>query len=123
LLGGEPVDANTYIVIVTRGHRHDGSALAAVIAKPARYIGLIGSKRKVLAIFDDLRQAGVSKDLQAKVRAPIGLDIGAVTPAEIAVSIAAELIAVRRESTIGAKQSMQIDAKHIDRLFEDSSQP
>ena len=120
MLGSEPADANTYIVIVTRGHKHDGSALAAVIAKPARYIGLIGSRRKVLAIFDELRQAGVSKELQAKVHAPIGLDIGAVTPAEIAVSIAAELVAVRRGSKIGAKHSMQIDAKHIDRLFGDS---
>jgi xanthine dehydrogenase accessory factor len=123
LLGGEPVDANTYIVIVTRGHRHDGSALAAVIAKPARYIGLIGSKRKVLAIFEELRQTGVSKELQAKVRAPIGLDIGAVTPAEIAVSIAAELIAVRRGSAIGEIHSMQIDARHLDRLFNDPRQP
>jgi xanthine dehydrogenase accessory factor len=123
MLGSEPADANTFIVIVTRGHKHDGSALAAVIAKPARYIGLIGSRRKVLAIFDELRQAGVSKELQAKVHAPIGLDIGAVTPAEIAVSIAAELVAVRRGSKIGAEHSMQIDTKHIDRLFDDSRQP
>jgi xanthine dehydrogenase accessory factor len=91
-----PIDPQTYVVIVTRGHRNDGRALAAVVNSPARYIGLIGSKRKIKTIFDDLTQQGVALENIARVHAPIGLEIAAVTPAEIAVSIAAELIAVRR---------------------------
>ena len=90
------IDPQTYVVIVTRGHRNDGRALAAVVNSPARYIGLIGSKRKIKTIFDDLAQQGVPLEKIARVHAPIGLEIAAVTPAEIAVSIAAELIAVRR---------------------------
>ena len=91
-----PVGPHTYVVIVTRGHRHDGRALAAVIGSPARYVGLIGSKRKVVTIFEDLHREGVPREHLERVHAPIGLDIGAVTPGEIAVSIAAELVAVRR---------------------------
>ena len=86
-----------YVVIVTRGHRHDGLALAAVIGRGAGYVGLIGSRHKIGAIFRRLREDGVASDEQLEsVHAPIGLDIGAVTPEEIAVSIAAELVAVRR---------------------------
>jgi xanthine dehydrogenase accessory factor len=91
-----PIDPQTYVVIVTRGHRHDGRALAAVIDSPARYLGLIGSKRKVKTIFEDLVSQGVSLERLLRVHAPIGLEIGAVTVPEIAVSIAAELVAVRR---------------------------
>jgi xanthine dehydrogenase accessory factor len=90
------IDFQTYIVIVTRGHRNDGRALASVVNSPAKYIGLIGSKRKIKVIFDDLAEQGVPIENIAKVHAPIGLEIAAVTPSEIAVSIAAELIAVRR---------------------------
>jgi xanthine dehydrogenase accessory factor len=90
------IDARTYIVIVTRGHKNDGRALAAVVRSPAAYIGLIGSKRKVHTILTDLHAHGVSIEQLARVHAPIGLEISAVTPAEIAVSIAAELIAIRR---------------------------
>jgi xanthine dehydrogenase accessory factor len=95
-------DAATYVVIVTRGHRHDAAALAAVIAKPAAYVGLIGSKRKVRRILEGLHRAGTSLETLSRVRAPIGLAINAVTPGEIAVSIAAELIAVRRGATLPA---------------------
>jgi xanthine dehydrogenase accessory factor len=92
-----PVTAHTYVVVVTRGHRHDAQALAAVIGSPARYVGLIGSRRKVVTILRDLKERGVATPEQlAAVHAPIGLSIGAVSPAEIAVSIAAELVAVRR---------------------------
>jgi xanthine dehydrogenase accessory factor len=90
------IDEQTFIVIVTRGHRNDGVALAAVVNSAARYIGLIGSKRKIKVIFDDLVAQRVSLEMIGRVHAPIGLEIAAVTPAEIAVSIAAELIAVRR---------------------------
>jgi xanthine dehydrogenase accessory factor len=86
------LNQQSYVVIVTRGHRRDALALAAVVRSQARYIGLIGSKRKILKIFAELREQGVSTEQLSKVHAPIGYAIGAVTPAEIAVSIAAELI-------------------------------
>jgi xanthine dehydrogenase accessory factor len=84
-----------YAVIVTRGHTHDLDALRAVVAKPMRYVGLIGSKAKVRRIFDALVDEGVAPEALGPVHAPIGLDIGAITPQEIAVSIIAELIAVK----------------------------
>ena len=95
-LGEFPIDAATYVVIVTRGHNHDEQALSAVIDSPARYIGMIGSRRKIRVLFDDLKAAGVKPELLQRVHSPIGLKIDAVTVPEIAVSIAAELIAVRR---------------------------
>ena len=91
-----PIDENTYVVVVTRGHVHDEQALHAVIDSPAKYIGMIGSRRKIGVVFDDLEDLGVARDNLARVRTPIGLDINAVTVPEIAVSIAAELIQVRR---------------------------
>jgi xanthine dehydrogenase accessory factor len=84
-----------YAVIVTRGHTHDLDTLRALIASPTRYLGLIGSKAKVRRIFDALLEEGASPDALRPVHAPIGLDIGAITPQEIAVSIVAELIAVK----------------------------
>ncbi len=107
------IDSQTYVVIVTRGHRNDGRALAAVVNSPARYIGLIGSKRKIKTIFDDLIQQGVSVEKIVRVHAPIGLEIAAVTPAEIAVSIAAELIAVRRGRDGLAAPPMKIDESKL----------
>lgn len=88
-----------YAVIVTRGHRHDLDALRALVRNPLRYLGLIGSKAKVKRIFDALREEGVSPEALRPVHAPIGLDIGAITPQEIAVSIVAELIAVKHGKT------------------------
>lgn len=84
-----------YAVIVTRGHRHDLDALRALSQVPLRYLGLIGSRAKVRRIFDALQAERVAADCLERVHAPIGLDIGAITPQEIAVSILAELIAVR----------------------------
>jgi xanthine dehydrogenase accessory factor len=84
-----------YAVIVTRGHTHDLDALRAVLRAPMRYVGLIGSKAKVRRIFDVLLEEGMPHDSLRAVHAPIGLDIGAITPQEIAVSIVAELIAVK----------------------------
>jgi xanthine dehydrogenase accessory factor len=92
-----PMDANSYVVIVTRGHRHDHRALAAVLGSPARYIGMIGSRRKVDVVLNELRQAGARFEQLARVKAPIGEPIGAVTTEEIALSIAAELVRVRRQ--------------------------
>ncbi len=91
-------EAGAYVVIVTRGHKNDEAALGAVLGSPAKYIGMIGSRRKIKVIFDDLRQAGASEAALTEVHAPIGLKIGAVTTDEIAVSIVAELISVRREN-------------------------
>ncbi|MBS1852595.1 MAG: XdhC family protein [Acidobacteria bacterium] len=89
---------SSYIVIVTRGHRDDMRVLRWAVQTPARYIGMIGSKRKTIAIFRELTEEGLSQKLFERVHAPIGLDIGAVTPEEIAISIAAELIAFRRHT-------------------------
>lgn len=91
-----PLGPDTYAVIVTRGHNHDEQALSAVIASATKYVGMIGSRRKIKLIFDDLVAAGVDPAALARVHAPIGLDINAVTVPEIAVSIAAQLVAVRR---------------------------
>jgi len=84
-----------YGVIVTRGHKHDLDALRALMPANLRYIGLIGSRAKVKRIYDALREEGATPETLAHVHAPIGLDIGAITPQEIAVSILAELIAVK----------------------------
>lgn len=98
---GIEMSASTYLVLVTRGHEHDLDCLRRVLAERARpaYVGLIGSRRRVRAAFLALRGAGVPDAEIARLHAPIGLDIGAETPAEIAVAIAAELIAVRRGTT------------------------
>ncbi len=88
--------ASAYVVIVTRGHRHDLDALRAVVSRDLRYVGLIGSRAKIARVYEALVAEGVDPERFAKVHAPIGLDLGAVTPQEIAVSIVAELIAVRR---------------------------
>jgi xanthine dehydrogenase accessory factor len=90
--------AAAFIVIVTRGHRDDMRVLRWAVQTKARYVGMIGSKRKTIAIFRELQKEGLPAHLFEHVHAPIGLDIGAVTPEEIAVSITAELIAVRRKA-------------------------
>ncbi|MCC6442655.1 MAG: XdhC family protein [Armatimonadetes bacterium] len=91
-----PIDASSYIVIVTRGHRHDGIVLEQVLRTPARYIGMIGSRRKAKVLFDDLSGKGFTPEDLARIRTPVGLDIGADTPEEVALSIAAELVRCRR---------------------------
>ena len=85
----------SYVVIVTRGHTHDLDTMRALAPRSLRYLGLIGSKAKVKRIFDALREEGLTPEQLSVVHAPIGLDIGAITPQEIAVSILAELIAVK----------------------------
>ena len=90
------IPPSAYVVVVTRGHRHDLDALRSLAARDLRYIGLIGSKAKVKKIYDALVEEGMPVECLARIHAPIGLDIGAVSPEEIAISILAELIAVRR---------------------------
>jgi xanthine dehydrogenase accessory factor len=89
---------SSYIVIATRGHRDDMRVLRWAVQTPARYIGMIGSRRKAITVFRELTREGLKPDLFDRVHSPIGLDIGAVTPEEIAVSILAELIAKRRHA-------------------------
>ncbi|MGH9875951.1 MAG: XdhC family protein [Pyrinomonadaceae bacterium] len=84
------------IAIVTRGHSEDEQCLRAVIAIEVDYIGLIGSKRRTNIVLQRLRENGAAEDRLAKVHAPVGLDIGAVTPEEVALAIMAEIVAVRR---------------------------
>ena len=91
-----PINETSYVIIVTRGHRDDMRVLRLAIATPARYIAMIGSKRKVLNVIKELEKEGVPREAFERVQAPMGLAIGAITPEEIAISVAAEMIAVRR---------------------------
>jgi xanthine dehydrogenase accessory factor len=90
------IDKSSYIVIVTRGHQHDELVLAWAVGTPAKYIGMIGSKTKVETIFSHLLTKGISREQLDRVHAPIGLEIQAQTPEEIAVSILAEIVKIRR---------------------------
>jgi len=90
------VNESSYIVIVTRGHKTDEKALELALKTQAKYIGMIGSKTKVKTIFQNLSDRGISQEMLDKVYSPIGLEIHAETPEEVAVSILAELIKVRR---------------------------
>ena len=89
------IPASAYVVILTRGHKHDLDALRALAARDLRYLGLIGSRAKVARLYDALLAESMPGECLERVHAPVGLDIGAVTPAEIAVAIAAEMIAVK----------------------------
>jgi xanthine dehydrogenase accessory factor len=92
-------NASSYLVIVTRGHRDDMRVLGWAVGTEAHYIGMIGSKRKVLSVYKALEREGIAPERFENVHAPVGLEIGALTPEEIAISITAELIAVRRGAT------------------------
>jgi xanthine dehydrogenase accessory factor len=94
-LAGASLPATAFVVVVTRGHRHDLDAMRTLVSRDWGYLGMIGSRAKVKRVFDALRAEGVPAERLDRVHAPIGLDIGAVSPAEIAVSIAAELVAAR----------------------------
>jgi xanthine dehydrogenase accessory factor len=91
-------NASTYLVIVTRGHKEDMRVLAWAVRTQARYVGMIGSKRKVLSVYKALESEGYRSEEFERVYAPMGLDIGALSPEEIAISIVAELIVVRRNA-------------------------
>jgi xanthine dehydrogenase accessory factor len=101
--------SNTYAVVVTRGHKGDADALAATVGKGLRFVGLLGSKPKVVHIFSALEERGVSREELARVHSPLGLEIGATTPEEIAVSILAEMIAIRRGVDPGQARSMRME--------------
>jgi xanthine dehydrogenase accessory factor len=97
--------SNAAVVIVTRGHQHDEICLRSVLRSKARYIGMIGSKRRVLAVFDRLNRDGFSRDELMRVHAPIGLRIGARSPQEIAVSILAEIIGRLNNSDLDSRRT------------------
>jgi xanthine dehydrogenase accessory factor len=102
---GIAVEKDTFIVVATRGHNHDLDAVKAALKTGARYVGLLGSKRKKALLFHALRESGFSAEDVSRVVIPVGLPIGSVTPEEIAVSIMSQIIQVRREhgaSRLGA---------------------
>src|SRR4051812_23974635 len=103
------ISDSAYIVIVTRGHRDDMRVLRWAVNTPARYIGMIGSKRKVITTYKELEKEGIPLAKFENIHAPVGLEIGAITPEEIAVSIVAEMIAIRR----GAQPEIQGKAYRI----------
>ena len=107
-----PINANTFIVIATRGHWFDDLALEAAIRTPAKYVGLMGSTRKTILIYQRLAGMGVPPEKLRQVHAPIGLDIGALTPEEIAVSIMSEIVMFRHSASGGP---MTMDDKHFQR--------
>ena len=91
-----PVNSTSYIIIVTRGHRDDMRVLRWAVNTPAKYIAMIGSKRKTISVVHELEKEGLPREAFEKVFAPMGLEIGAELPEEIAISVVAEMIAVRR---------------------------
>jgi xanthine dehydrogenase accessory factor len=94
------ITPDTYCLIVTRGHSHDEEALFHLADRGARYVGLIGSRRKIKMIFDDLLAEGISPEALSHVHAPLGIDIGSQTVPEIAVSICAELVSHRNRNGV-----------------------
>lgn len=95
------INETSYIIIVTRGHRDDMRVLRWAVETPARYVSMIGSKRKVINVVKELEKDGVARQLLERIYAPMGFEIGAVSPEEIAISVAAEMIAVRRNAESG----------------------
>lgn len=104
-------NASSYIVIVTRGHRDDMRVLAWAVRTEARYIGMIGSERKVLSTYKALEKDGFRPKEFARVYAPMGIEIGALSPEEIAISIAAELVAVRRNAQPAAHKKLKLERR------------
>ncbi len=92
------INETSYVIIVTRGHRDDMRVLKLALGTPARYISMIGSKRKVIGVIRELEKEGMPPSAFERIHAPMGLDIGAISPEEIAISVAAEMIAVRRNA-------------------------
>ena len=109
-----PINQNTFIVVATRGHRLDNVALAAAADTPARYVGLMGSKRKTILIYEDLVRMGIDEERLREIRSPIGLDIHARTPEEIAISIMGEILMFRLG---GTGQTMKLEQHRIDRII------
>ena len=103
-----PINANTAVVVATRGHKYDDMAVEAAVRSPAGYVGILGSKRKNLLLFEELFRKGIPEERIRAVQAPVGLDLGGRTPEEIALSIMAEIVAVRLG---GSGVSMKMDQR------------
>ena len=97
------INRSTFVVIITRGHEHDAECLTEIIPHQTAYIGLIGSRRRVSFVLEMLSKQGIPKERLADVYTPIGIPIGAESPEEIALSITAELVCVRRKGMSQAK--------------------
>jgi xanthine dehydrogenase accessory factor len=110
-----PIGSNSFIVIATRGHRYDASATASAMRTPASYVGLLGSKRKTILIYEELFAQGFTMDQVQSVRSPIGLSISARTPEEIALSIMAEIVGFRLGGDGG---TLTLDQRLIDKAAE-----
>jgi xanthine dehydrogenase accessory factor len=104
-------NAASYLIIVTRGHKEDMRVLGWAVRTAARYVGMIGSKRKVLSVYKALENDGYRPDEFQSVYAPMGLEIGALAPEEIAISIVAELIAVRRNAESAAHKKLNYEPR------------
>jgi len=115
-----PIGTNSFIVIATRGHRYDASATASAMRTPASYVGLLGSKRKTILIFEELFREGFTMEEVQSVRSPIGLNISARTPEEIALSIMAEIVGFRLGGDGG---TLTLDQRLIDKAAEKAAQP
>jgi xanthine dehydrogenase accessory factor len=102
-------NGSSYLVIVTRGHKEDMRVLAWAVRSKARYVGMIGSRRKVLSVYKALEKDGYRMDEFERVFAPMGLDIGALSPEEIALSIVSELVAVRRNASGAAHKKLKLE--------------
>ncbi len=105
------VNDSSYLIIVTRGHKDDMRVLRWAVGTPARYIGMIGSKRKAIEVFKALEAEGISRERLERVHTPMGLEIGALMPEEIAVSVVAEMIAVRRGVSVAQVLTKSVYAK------------
>ena len=115
MLRSYPITPRTHIVLVTRAHAHDVQGLRAIIDSPAAYIGMIGSQRRVWAVFKLLHQEGIPAEKLARVRAPIGLDLGGASPEEIALSIMAEIVMLRHGGS-GRAMSESLRGRFMERL-------
>ena len=117
---GVRVDGRSYVALVTRGHRWDYDCLRRLLERPEapRYIGMIGSRRRVRAAFHALLAEGFTREALSRIHAPIGLDVGAETPEEIAVSIAAELVQVRRGGEAGSRSRRE---RVLERLLPEAT--
>jgi len=110
-----PIGTNSFIVIATRGHRYDASATASAMRTPASYVGLLGSKRKTILIYEELFAQGFTMEEVQAVRSPIGLNISARTPEEIALSIMSEIVGFRLGGDGG---TLKLDQRLIDKAAE-----
>ncbi len=110
-----PINANSFVVVATRGHQYDDAAVSGALRTSASYVGLLGSKRKTILIFEELLRNGFPADELRRINAPIGLDIGGRTPEEIALSVMSEIVAFRLGGNGG---SMKLQERLLDKAIE-----